>query len=307
MVQVTHIRAGGLGQTILEDEFVDLFFPRLSAAAVLPLVEVKTIPSQAMAGGAMLMAGESVVAAAEPINYNTSLPSWVRFINIFVAAWFFIGSLVGIIFSLSWINVYGLEFFTFLVNIPLLMYSFYLAAIEIRAEKFGMGAFMHRLHTDYFPFLVSKQRTGRFVTDILMAVVAIQLYQTAIVPISQPNAQYVQVFSGIVLIVGTLFNQFMDTYRAAPKFQLLFDKLRPHLQVDGSFTDDQRAERAYRAICAVANVSELNNEGLSKLVNALKVDLSQHEFELLQFHLDSNCDSTVQVQELTHWLAQYAQ
>jgi hypothetical protein len=235
-----------------------LFFPRLSAAAVLPLVEVKTIPSQAMAGGAMLMAGltyallcsdfsfrycslfcsgESVVAAAEPINYNTSLPSWVRFINIFVAAWFFIGSLVGIIFSLSWINVYGLEFFTFLVNIPLLMYSFYLAAIEIRAEKFGMGAFMHRLHTDYFPFLVSKQRTGRFVTDILMAVVAIQLYQTAIVPISQPNAQYVQVFSGIVLIVGTLFNQFMDTYRAAPKFQLLFDKLRPHLQVWSFFSE----------------------------------------------------------------------
>ena len=285
--RMCHARTGGMGVTVLEDEFVDFWFPRLPPPALLPSIGAH--PRSALAlgqalgqpNGALLLsqaslapgaasvagvagasgAGESVglQLGVEPILYAAAWPSWVRLLNLFVALWFFTGSWVGIAFTLSWISTIGLEFFPFLINLPLLLYSMYLIALELRLNC--CGAALHTLHVSHAPFLVTPSRHGRLWCDIFMATVAIQLYQTAVVPYNTANAQYVQVFAGILLLCATLLNHYLDAVRAAPKLALLFDRLRPHLQIDASFAPEQRAERAHRNVCAAGNAVELNAQG----------------------------------------------
>lgn len=45
------------------------------------------------------------------------------------------------------------------------------------------------------------------------------------------SVSHPQTFSGILLLIGAAVNYFYETYYCEPKLRVLFDKLRPHLQV----------------------------------------------------------------------------
>jgi hypothetical protein len=53
-------------------------------------------------------------------------------------------------------------------------------------------------------------------------------HPTIYCPFASPRAQ---TFSGILLLIGAAVNYFYETYYCEPKLRVLFDKLRPHLQV----------------------------------------------------------------------------